>query len=272
MIAQLPFGLKYELFYQAGRSLGVTSYQVAGEQGTFFGSLSDQSVIKPYLRHGKWSENLIELFEQFFARSDAGTFYDVGANIGLTLLPIAKNKSVRCIGFEPDPANFGLLSANIVGNSASQIEIRNVAVADRAGELRFTRNVFNSGDHRLSADGEIVVQTIALDDLPFPENPLAIKIDTQGAEPLIFAGGKRQLAAAGLIVCEFWPWGMKRMGNSPDRLLSFVEEFSGSCFVIKHEDDAHVPLTSGQALAELNKVIARGGEYDAVDLVLMKVS
>jgi len=143
------------------------------------------------------------------------------------LVPIARNKAVRCVGFEPDPENFRLLSGNVSVNGASGVELHNAAVADRRGKMGFARSAYNSGDHRLSANGEILVDCLPLDELPIPTAPFAIKIDTQGAEPLIFEGAKKHLAAADLIICEFWPWGMARMGTKPDAIIDFVRGFPG---------------------------------------------
>jgi hypothetical protein len=57
--------------------------------------------------------------------------------------------------------------------------------------------------------------------------PLGVKIDTQGAKPSIFAGGRRTLAKAGLIAFEFWPYGMHRIGGDVSAQLDFlVDTFS----------------------------------------------
>jgi hypothetical protein len=53
--------------------------------------------------------------------------------------------------------------------------------------------------------------------------PLAVKIDTQGAEPAIFAGGRNVLAAAGLIALEFCPYMMKRQDGDIEAEIEFLE-------------------------------------------------
>jgi FkbM family methyltransferase len=265
-ISKIPFQLRYQMFYQAARSLGVTAYQAVGEQGQFFGVLADQSIVKPYLRDHQWSTHIVDLVRQFFAGRPSGTFYDVGANIGLTLIPIAKNKAIRCIGFEPDPTNFRLLLANVASN-ASLTDLKNVAVADKAGQMRFARN--GSGNGNPQPEDDLAIACIALDDMPVPPAPFAIKIDTQGAEPLIFQGGKAHLAAAGLIVCEFWPWAIKRLGHTPDPIIDFVRDFTGKAMVMRRGKLGSI-VDVRELVFRLEELVARGGEQHRVDFVLMR--
>jgi FkbM family methyltransferase len=270
LMSKIPFSVAFEIFYQSARRLGVTAYQAIGDYGPFFGSLADQAAIKPYLRDRTWSPNIVSMVERFFADKPSGTFYDVGANVGLTLIPIARNNNIRCVAFEPDPENFILLSANIAANGCLGIELHNAAVADKPGKMGFVRNAFNSGDHHLSTSGEILVECFALDELVAPAAPFAIKIDTQGAEPLIFAGGQSHLAKASLIICEFWPWGMKRMGAQPDVILDFVRYFPGFGMLAQHNEVFDKMVPAAELIPKLEELCARGGKDDDVDLVLVR--
>jgi FkbM family methyltransferase len=270
-IERLPFNVLYEVFYQSGRALGIKSYEVAGGAGSFIGPFNDQAVIKQYLRNGHLSPVIVKLFRDFFDARGGGTFYDLGANIGMVTVPIARNARVNCVCFEPDPVNFALLRANIVLNGGyPNIETINAAVAREPGQLRFAQSDYNSGDHRLSEDGSLVVQAVRLDDFTPKALPLAVKIDCQGAEPSIVAGGMQTLAKADLIVCEFWPWGMRRMGLSAEPIL----EFAGSHFpfaqVLRHDQPPGKPLPVGDAMQVLRALIDNGGEMAQADLVLTR--
>jgi hypothetical protein len=123
IINSLPFDVKYEMFYQAGRALGVTAYQVQGASGPIFGHLYDQTLIKSYLRDQEWSSDIARMIWTAF-EGGGGTYYDIGANVGTVIIPVAVNRAVRCVGFEPDAGNFALLSANVHAQGASNIEIR----------------------------------------------------------------------------------------------------------------------------------------------------
>lgn len=268
LLRQIPKSILYEIFYQSGRALGVRSYEVAGSLGNFSGPLYDQSVIRPYLFTGEWSNSIVSLFLEYFGNG-FGTMYDVGANIGLISVPVSRLPNVTVLAFEPDPRNASLLRANLA-LAGTQAEVIIAAVADTAGTLRFTHSEYNSGDHRLSVAGDIEVSVTYLDQFPPKSGKVAVKIDTQGAEPLIFKGGKNVLAHAGLIVSEFWPWGMARMGQKPDEILAFTESNFDRGMTLRHGQLVGDPLPIGHVISNLQQVIAAGGENDAVDLVLVR--
>ncbi len=226
-LGHLPFSLRYELFYQSARSLGVESYEVAGSYGKFFGPLYDQSITKNYLRSGIWSPYIVSLFADFFAKSGGGTFCDIGANLGLVTVPIARNPQVTCFAFEPDRINFQLLRANIQRLCQhNNVNLFDAAVYDQNTELSFSRDSYNSGDHHIVAgETKIKIPAITLDSVVTPTPNLAIKVDTQGAEPAVFAGGRNAFGSSRLVVTEFWPMGMKRLGYDPSELIVQVGKF-----------------------------------------------
>jgi hypothetical protein len=43
-------------------------------------------------------------------------YLDIGGNIGLTTIPIARNAKMKCLVFEQHPTNFGNLLDNLNGN------------------------------------------------------------------------------------------------------------------------------------------------------------
>jgi hypothetical protein len=162
-----------------------------------------------------------------------------------------------------------MLKANIAARGFKNIELRNVAVTDKSGRLRFKHSEYNSGDHRLSDDGDIAVECIRLDDLPVPSSPFAVKIDTQGAEPAIFVGGQKTLAAADLIIAEFWPWAMNRMGLNPEPIIEFASKNFARGMVVKHGESIGQPVPLSDVIVQLRAIALTGGEYDQADLVLV---
>jgi FkbM family methyltransferase len=165
-----------------------------------------------------------------------GTFIDVGANIGLSSIPIAQNAQVLCHCFEPEPANFSYLATNVKENCHSgNVLLHNLALFDHPSELEFELSSNNMGDHRVrissttgayseNARRTIRVTAVRLDDV-FRGHalrlPLAVKIDTQGSEPQVVAGGRSVLGQASLVHLEFWPYGMERTGGNVNELLDF---------------------------------------------------
>ena len=268
LVSKLPKSVIYEVFYQSATALGIEAYRVSGQTGTYTGLLRDQAIIKKYMFDGAWSTNIIDLFSEFFGNG-GGTFLDIGANIGMISIPISKLTEVYVTGFEPDPRLCTLLRANVAAAGAN-VELIQAAVAAEAGNMSFNEGDYNPGDGRLVLDGSgQCVPTIRLDDHAVRPGRLAVKIDTQGAEPLIVAGGRRTLSGAGLVVMEFWPWGMQRMGTDANTVIDFAGDHFSRGNVMRHEDKPGAMKPIKSVINELNSLVNRGGEYNAVDLVLM---
>lgn len=244
------------------------------KKGTYIGPIYDQSIIKVYMQNKEWSQNIISLIEKHFANS-GGVFCDIGANIGLISIPISKNRNIKVISFEPDSDNFSLLKANVAINNVD-VDIRNISISDKNGTEKFNRSKYNSVDHRLSNNGKDVVEVCTLDSLNIDKiceknsQKLIVKIDTQGAEPLIFRGGMRTLASASLIVTEFWPWGMRRMGLEPTSVIEFVREKFSHGIIISEPPAPPRVLPIEDIVSEMESLSSRGGELDDADVAFFR--
>jgi FkbM family methyltransferase len=167
-----------------------------------------------------------------FFTSSGGTYIDIGANIGLTTIPLARNSLVHCIAFEPEPVNFSLLKRNIARNAPnSSVEFHQIALYDARTSLALAIAEENIGDHRLTTNGVPGRRTIEVTAQPLDDflgaitGPLAVKIDTQGAEPFIIAGGQQVLTKTDLLVMEFCPYLMRQLGGDPEIPISLVTGF-----------------------------------------------
>jgi len=81
--------------------------------------------------------------------------------------------------------------------------------------------------------------------------PVVAKIDTQGAEHHIYRGGRQVFARADVLLIEFWPYGIERMGGDPRELISTIaRDYSHGSFL----KEGLVP-TRG-ALREIKRVAA----------------
>jgi hypothetical protein len=102
-------------------------------------------------------------------------------------------------------------------------------------ELELSRH--NFGDHHIkSANAKvgigdqrcktIRVKAAAIDDFIKPIRfPLAIKIDTQGAEPFVIQGAAHLLQLAKLAIIEFWPDGIHRMDGDIRHVIDLLKTF-----------------------------------------------
>ena len=176
---------------------------------------------------------------------DGGTFIDVGANIGLVTVPIIERTKARGLAFEPEPRNFRYLQRNIAHRGlAHRVETFNVAVYSDEANLRMELSRDNHGDHRVlperSEDGShrtVEVAAAPLDvllaDRPL-ESPVVMKVDTQGCEVRVLSGAENVLARTDYLIVEYWPAGVRRMGDSVQELEELLARFPFAAVLDQH--------------------------------------
>jgi len=230
------------------RPSNAESIRSDGEYGIFEGSIHDEVVHGHYRREGTWSPEIQALLADQLFPEGRGTFLDIGANIGLVSIPLAERRRVRCLAFEPEPSNFQWLERNIALHQlASLFTTFNLALHSEETRLCFELSPSNFGDHRVRgtapAEGGaertlIEVPACRLDDLVRVQDlprPVVAKIDTQGSELRVLRGAERSLPYIDHLICEFWPHGLRRMG---DRAEDLIELFRGfSCGMILNLDE-----------------------------------
>lgn len=215
----------------------IVALSASGEYGTMSSAPRDVTIFKHYAENGVWASSVNRRLKEFF-KSGHGTYLDIGANIGMTVVPLARDApSVRCHAFEPEPVNYQNLVRNIHENcQGSEIASYQLALHDRDTVLPFSIASDNLGDHRLyvatdlsSKQGEagrkiIDVPCKRLDDLAIDvQGPTFVKVDTQGAEPHVVTGGAATLAKADTILMEWSPYHMARLKSDPNIVLDFLE-------------------------------------------------
>jgi FkbM family methyltransferase len=219
------------------RVAGADDMKVSGAFGAIEGSIDDYAILETYARSRTWCPVENDFFATFFAARGGGTYLDIGANIGLTTIPVARNPHVSCLAFEPEPANFRYLRRNVNANCRNgNVELFSLALFDRRTRLEFQLSPSNKGDHRVrsaAAEGDFAEQAwpvIGVDaerlDQVLRGRPLAVplaaKIIAQGAEPHIVAGGAETLGRAEALVIEIYPYALRRMGGDVEALLRFL--------------------------------------------------
>jgi|LNAP01.1.fsa_nt_gb FkbM family methyltransferase len=210
--------IRFRLIRRLRRTMGHSSISVSGEYGRIVGSAYDQSILLNYAETKTWCSVENRFFVDFFARHGRGTYLDIGANIGLTTIPVARNPAVACLAFEPEPRNFHYLKRNIRTNCPrGNVRLFQLALSDRCGKSKLALSPTNKGDHRLvmgrcastlrGAISSVSVDVARLDDIVQGfDLPLAAKLVAQGSEVHILAGGHNTLARAEALVFEFCPY------------------------------------------------------------------
>ena len=141
-------------------------------------------------------------------------FVDVGANYGSHSLLMLAAK-VPTVSFEPNPACHERLRAWGKANGLEP-RIEACALGDRDGKIAFAfperdtwlGHVIGAGDEDVAGLTRIEVPMRRLDDMgdTIPPGRTLIKLDAEGAEPLILAGASAFIAARQpMIVFECWP-------------------------------------------------------------------
>lgn len=182
-------------------------------------------------------------------------FVDVGANVGYYAL-FAASLGCRTVAYEPQHTLAERVAAAADMNGWQQhLSVVNAAIGDKPG--RMTLNI--PRHHGMNASithwgytpsGEYTsyeVDVLPLDTLRqwMPNRPMLIKIDAEGAEPLVWAGMQELLEREGktTVLMEY------RWDRYPDPMLFASQLFDQ--FLVSHVDyDAReVPLAGPFALS-----------------------
>jgi FkbM family methyltransferase len=131
---------------------------------------------------------------------------DLGANIGLTSLYLAKTYGVSLIvAVEPNPANVLLTRRNLSQNGI-KARVIEAAVGPRDGVARFS-DAIDSNLGSLSDEGR-EVRMISIPTLCFDEGIESIdllKMDIEGGEQALLSGEIDWINSIGAIIAEFHP-------------------------------------------------------------------
>jgi FkbM family methyltransferase len=175
----------------------------------------DAGIAAHILMKGHW-ESHVEVVLAGLLRPGM-RFCDVGANFGyFTLLAGAMvGPAGRVDAFEPNPGMMRKLRRTIAINGlGGVVALHEAAVADHAGEavLRFvpefsgSGGIVGAGSFAGFAEQAVTVRTLRLDDALADAPALdVLKLDAEGAEPMILAGAQAIIARSPqlAIVMEF---------------------------------------------------------------------
>lgn len=193
-------------------------------------STADRTIARSVYAAGDWDPLLVGTTFRALAehgwRAAGRTFLEVGANFGVYALPaVAEYGFARAVAYEPDPAAFELLAANIARNGlGDRVTAVNAALSGEPGELTLSRGRGNAGDNRivrgrrgrrgrggrftwqqrdtvkvpaLTFDDQVGAGVIKLDELGL------VWLDVQGHEPDVLAGAVHMLEAGVPLVTEY---------------------------------------------------------------------
>jgi len=194
-------------------------------------------------------------FMQFLELIPPGsTILDIGANIGITSVPIAKKfPGATLHSFEPMPANVTALKRVINYYKLKNVVVHEIALGSENGILKLVMPIIKGvkmqglchayveGEDEEWNRGEIVqVPVKRLDDieaLQKAEKISAIKIDVENFEYQVLMGARDILAKhQPVIYCELWA------NEVRDQVIDYLKQFGYAIKVF--ENDSLVDFTT----------------------------
>jgi FkbM family methyltransferase len=182
------------------------------------------------------------VFRSLIGRSDM--FLDIGANIGFYSLLAAKyNPAAKVHCFEPLPASFGYLSANIQLNQAHSVQAHRLALSNETGPTTFfyainpkfpfiaeqltsTGSLDQEQANRTTELAEAQVDQVTLDEFVPSLGPGRIdliKLDTEATEHLVMDGARATITAhRPIILCEVLPGKVEKEIQSRVEAMQYV--------------------------------------------------
>lgn len=183
---------------------------------------------------GRVKEDATTDFVRSFLRPGM-TLVDVGANVGYFSL-LAATLGSRVVAYEPTPAVNQRLRENVALNVFENVTVVNAAVMDQRGTVTLyespddpeANNLFGDGDRSVKVpavtlDEDLAARSIQKVDL--------LKIDAEGAEPLVLAGaiGLLSSAAAPTIIIEVNPASLRSANSAPAAVYNALQASGYHC-------------------------------------------
>ena len=199
------------------------------------------------------------------------TVVDVGAHVGCHALLAARlvGPQGKVIAFEASPENFSLLQKNVALNGYQNIECVQKAVSNRSGTITFhlslegnDRNSIYDNSRTGRPGRAVTVPATTLDEFMasagWPHVNL-VKIDVEGAEPLVFEGMSELLRRSHdvALIIEFAPACLRESGHNPEKVLRAIFD-SGFDIEVLEGTNAPKSLTSAEFTAFVKTVESEG--------------
>jgi FkbM family methyltransferase len=200
------------------------------------GSISNTVTRALFFQGGYHSEELRSLVRSLARLSPSWSsrslIVNVGANIGDTCIPLARETGKRVIACEPVPQTYEFLCRNVTENGLEKlVRCRQLAISAKAGpvtmllaedpshnEIRgedgcqgYSIDHYRAGSMNVPASS---LDAIVSDDGGSPESVALVWSDTQGFESDVLESGRALWAAGAPAWVELWPDGLAAHGGT----------------------------------------------------------
>jgi FkbM family methyltransferase len=200
-----------------------SAVQLQTRYGGFWFDAQDAKVTPWIRREATWEQDVIRFLNSVVR--PGMTAVDVGANIGFHTMVLSR--LVGPLGavhaFEPLPETLALLRANLWRHECANTTVHAAAVTDTVGTVEMQLDPEGrSGAHIGSG---FAVPAVTLDEALAGVRVDVLKVDVEGAEPMVFRGARELIRRNPRItaVVEF-RGGSHLDGSTPEQVLDLYEE------------------------------------------------
>lgn len=188
--------------------------------------------------YGTYEDELADIFRRIIRPGD--NVVDIGANIGFFTLLASRlcGAQGRVVSIEASPEIFEVLKHNVQINECANVSLHSCAVGAENGAIQFylapKENLGMGSLRPMHEDGvrKMVVPLRRLDDLEMLPQPIKlIKIDVEGAEPLVLKGACQLLERdRPFIALELTDEFSRQLGTSAQEAVELLKRYGYSLY------------------------------------------
>ena len=226
--------------------------------GTLWFDSADEH-LTPWIRsQGVWEADVMKLLARFLR--PGSLFVDVGANVGFHAV-LGAQLGAHVVAVEPVPWTLELLRANVWRHGAD-VEVVAAAASDGLGPVRLQLDAAHRSGAQIGGAG-IEVRAATLDELVPRGEVDVLKIDVEGAEPLVLRGASAILARSPVLAAVVEFRNEQHIGGeSPEAVLTFYESLGFELCLLRRNGDLEpstrsAVLARARAVPSLNLVLRR---------------
>lgn len=187
----------------------------------------------------KFEKETVSVFKQIV--KPGMTVLDIGGHIGYYTRFFSKlvGSNGMVYVFEPTKINFSLLQSNT--KQLNNVKLVNKAVGESNGQISFYQTFSNTGSHSLLEPGvkseKILVDCVTLDQFILDNNITnvdVIKIDVEGAEPLVLKGAEELIKKSKniAIIMELIHDNLVKSGYTPETYFQYLQNLGLNIYSI----------------------------------------
>ena len=194
-----------------------------------------------FLFHEEYEPSVRAAIDRFVEKD--AVCYDIGANLGLWSLRMAENTGVagRVFAFEPNSHSIEGLLENIALSDHANITVMPFALSDTEGySALYIPDDAGSSSLAAESSSDAVARVLVkrLDDVWKEQqrpNVSFVKLDVEGAEPLVLRGGRVFFESQRPVTCcEVNPGKLDAMGFAPSAIFDVFAKLGYKAFTWSH--------------------------------------